>query len=238
MISAEQKLHIEQYLISKKLPLDILLEVKDHMISQIEDLIDEENLSFDESFSKVESSWKKNFELTTYWMFYGREKLPKIAKSIMKEKFTLLLLKSLSLAAVFFGLSIMLISYFNDVQSYKLFFIIGNSFFVLIPLIIYFSNLKYRDYFKKDFKYKGQINYTLYQQNLTLFLICFFGVNQIIIEGGEQLYKFFDSNEGSSIISLILTSIYRFFIYVFSFFSIFNFLEHKKTLKMLLPFYK
>jgi len=39
MISAEQKLQIEQYLISKKLPLDILLEVKDHMILQMEDVM-------------------------------------------------------------------------------------------------------------------------------------------------------------------------------------------------------
>ena len=233
MISAEQKLQIEQYLISKKLPLDILLEVKDHMILQIEDLINEENLSFDESFSKVEFSWKENFELTKYWVFYGNEKIPKIAKSIMKEKYTLLLLKSFSLAAVFFGLSILLISYVDNVESYKLFFIIGHSILLLVPLLLYLSNFKNKVYFGKNFKYKGQVNFTLYQQNLTLLLICFLGLSQIVLKGGEQIYQSFETDFKGSILSVILLSFYRVFLYAFGVFGVFNFFEHKKALKKL-----
>ncbi|WP_312078808.1 hypothetical protein [Chryseobacterium sp.] len=233
MISAEQKLQIEQYLISKKLPLDILLEVKDHMILQIEDLMNAENLSFDDGFSKVETSWKANFELTKYWVFYGREKIPKIAKSIMKEKYTLLLLKSFSLAAVFFGLSIMLISYVDDVESYKLFFGIGHSILLVIPIFLYLSHFKNRVYFGKNFKYKGQINYTLYQQNITLLMICFFGLSQIVLEGGEQIFQSFENDFNSSILSVILLSFYRIFLYAFGIFGVFNFFEHKKALKKL-----
>ena len=233
MISAEQKLQIEQYLVSKKLPLDILLEVKDHMILQIEDLMNAENLSFDDGFSKVETSWKENFELTKYWVFYGNEKIPKIAKSIMKEKYTLLLLKSFSLAAVFFGLSILLILYVDDVESYKLFFIIGHSILLLVPLLLYLSHFKNKVYFSKSFKYKGQINYTLYQQNLTLLMICFFGMSQMIFNGGENLYNFFDEEGSYSLITLILLSAYRMFLYIFGFFGVFNFFEHKKALKKL-----
>lgn len=233
MITADQKLQIENYLISKKLPLDILLEVKDHMISQIDEYVDDEKINFEDAFAKVESSWKDSFSLKTYWMFYGREKLPQIAKDVMKQKFTLVLLKSFSLAAVFFGLNFLLISYVDDFEIYKLFFIISNSIFLIVPTVLYIANFKNKDYFRRDFKYKGQINYTLYQQNLILLLICFFGISQIMLEGGEQLYKFFDSDHDVSVLSLIILSVYRLFAYTFSIFGIFSFVEHKRTLNKL-----
>ncbi len=50
MTSIEEK-QIDDYLILNKLPLDILLEVRDHMISQVTDLQVQENLSFEKLFS-------------------------------------------------------------------------------------------------------------------------------------------------------------------------------------------
>ena len=41
---------ITDYLIEKRLPLDILLEVKDHMEDQIAALETEQNLTFDDAF--------------------------------------------------------------------------------------------------------------------------------------------------------------------------------------------
>jgi hypothetical protein len=46
MITSAEEKQIDEYLILNKLPLDILLEVRDHMISQISDLQMHENLSF------------------------------------------------------------------------------------------------------------------------------------------------------------------------------------------------
>jgi hypothetical protein len=60
MITETQLTEIRNYLLSKKLPIDILIEVNDHFISQILDLQREENLSFEEAFEKVKESWKKN----------------------------------------------------------------------------------------------------------------------------------------------------------------------------------
>ena len=45
-----QLTEIRNYLLSKKLPIDILIEVNDHFVSQINDLQREENLSFEEAF--------------------------------------------------------------------------------------------------------------------------------------------------------------------------------------------
>ena len=53
---------IRNYLLAKKLPIDILIEVNDHFVSQILDIQREENLGFDEAFEKVKENWKE--ELT------------------------------------------------------------------------------------------------------------------------------------------------------------------------------
>ena len=65
MLSETQLTEIRNYLLSKKLPIDILIEVNDHFISQISDVQREENLSFEEAFEKVKDDWKE--ELTLSW---------------------------------------------------------------------------------------------------------------------------------------------------------------------------
>lgn len=59
-----QKSQIANYLLAKKLPIDIMLEVQDHFISQINSLEKEENLNFEEAFEKVKLSWKKELTLS------------------------------------------------------------------------------------------------------------------------------------------------------------------------------
>ncbi len=59
MLSETQLTEIRNYLLSKKLPIDILIEVNDHFISQISDVQREENLSFEESFEKLKDDWKE-----------------------------------------------------------------------------------------------------------------------------------------------------------------------------------
>jgi hypothetical protein len=47
-------------LLSKNLPIDLVLEIKDHMIEQIESM---ENLTFEEAFEKVKISWKEELKM-------------------------------------------------------------------------------------------------------------------------------------------------------------------------------
>ena len=65
MLTETHLTEIRNYLLSKKLPIDILIEVNDHFISQINDLQKKENLNFEEAFEKVKESWKE--EITPYW---------------------------------------------------------------------------------------------------------------------------------------------------------------------------
>ena len=64
-MNESQLTEIRNYLLSKKLPIDILIEVNDHFISQISDLQREENLGFEEAFEKTKLTWDK--ELKPYW---------------------------------------------------------------------------------------------------------------------------------------------------------------------------
>ena len=65
MLTKEQETEIRDFLLSKKLPIDILLEVQDHFISQIKNLEFEKNLQFDEAFKIVKENWRN--DLTLSW---------------------------------------------------------------------------------------------------------------------------------------------------------------------------
>ena len=60
MITNEQNKEITKYLLSKNLPIDLVLEVKDHMIEQIENM---ENVSFEDAFEEVKLSWKEELKM-------------------------------------------------------------------------------------------------------------------------------------------------------------------------------
>lgn len=65
MIHEKQLAEIRNYLLTKKLPIDILLEVQDHFIAQISDLQRDEDIDFDAAFAQVKEKWRT--ELMPYW---------------------------------------------------------------------------------------------------------------------------------------------------------------------------
>ena len=66
-MNESQLTEIRNYLLSKKLPIDILIEVNDHFVSQITDLQREENLSFEEAFEKTKENWKEELNFNTIY---------------------------------------------------------------------------------------------------------------------------------------------------------------------------
>ena len=93
-MNESQLTEIRNYLLSKKLPIDILIEVNDHFISQISDLQREENLSFEEAFEKTKESWKD--ELKIEFSFFGDNE-SKIIKRIKKKQNIEFLTKTLKI---------------------------------------------------------------------------------------------------------------------------------------------
>lgn len=228
-MTAEQEKQITGYLIFQKLPLDILFEVKDHMISQVLEIQCNDNLDFDEAFHKTKKLWESEFKLTHYYAFYS-EKIPVIVKKIVKERYNNILKKSLLLGLLSFGMSLLLIYFSDSTETYTSFFRAQNCLFLIAPLLVLISNYKMRKYIKTDFKYKGRLFYTMYQQNMGLLMVCTTSMAQIISKEGKYGYLFFKTGDTSDILSVLVTILLPFITQVMIIFFLINFFEHKKTL--------
>lgn len=229
MMNATEEDKITDYLVSKNLSLDIQLEIKDHMINQINDLQLEENLSFDEVFSKVRESWKEEFATTGYWMFF-REPIPLIAKKVIREKYNSLLKKSFLIGLLFLGINILLIYLANNAETYSLFFKGLNGIFLLALGAVWFLNFKIHQYMKPDFKYKGKCLYTMYQQNVGLMLLCTISMLQMMMKNGHYAYQFFKEQNHTDSFMMAITLLTPFILQIITIFTLFNFYEHKKNL--------
>ena len=84
MLTETHLTEIRNYLLSKKLPIDILIEVNDHFISQINDLQKKENLNFEEAFEKVKESWKEDLRIVYPW--YVLNKTVYVEQTIFEKK--------------------------------------------------------------------------------------------------------------------------------------------------------
>lgn len=62
-MTIEEKTEVRNYLIAKKLPVDLLMEVEDHFVSQINHLQSEKNLSFNDAFNAAIISWHDDLKL-------------------------------------------------------------------------------------------------------------------------------------------------------------------------------
>lgn len=191
MISSTEEKQIDDYLILNKLPLDILLEVRDHMISQISDLQMRENLNFEEAFFKTKLAWEEEFKLTTYFLF-SWEQIPVIFKKIVKTNYQGFLRKALLIAFISFLFNLVFIYVSPNEETFSLFFKIQNAVFIVVPFSLLLSNFKIWKYIKKDFKYRNKILYSMYQQNLGLIIMSVVTMIQVINgQGKAYTYLFF-----------------------------------------------
>lgn len=62
MMTKAQEKQVTDYLIFQELPLDILVEIKDHMISQIADVQLRKNLNFEDAFLNVKNHGTENLK--------------------------------------------------------------------------------------------------------------------------------------------------------------------------------
>ncbi|MFC6269312.1 hypothetical protein [Frigoriflavimonas asaccharolytica] len=137
-----QKSEITQYLLAKKLPIDILIEVQDHFISQILDLQKEQSYSFEKSFESVKESWRK--ELTLSWkgetsLMDSTDFMRKMSKQIVRSN----ILESMKIL-VPYVLVIIFLANFANKTIFQIVFIVLISLPILYCIINYIKN--YQDF--------------------------------------------------------------------------------------------
>lgn len=104
MITKSEKTEVRRYLASKKLPIDVIMEVEDHFTSQIESFQLRKDDTFYDAFYKTKLLWVKDFELVRKsWIAFG--KVPRIVRELNMEETISLLKKATLLSFIFFILS-------------------------------------------------------------------------------------------------------------------------------------
>lgn len=98
-MTAAQLSEIRTYLLGKRLPIDILMEVEDHFITQITEL-EHSGLAFPDALRRVQDAWLSDLKMT-YDARYSLDDIAPLTKKIIWSHQRLLLKKALLLAAGF-----------------------------------------------------------------------------------------------------------------------------------------
>ena len=134
-----ERKQIQKYLEDKQLPLDIYLEIEDHIISQIEEL-EHEGIGFQEAFLQVKTKWKKELSFQNF-SFSDVKAVPKIVAKIrstyMRELIPRIFIISFSVLLMF-----ILGAYQLDKRNFDIFYTIVFTGFICIPTVIHIVNYK------------------------------------------------------------------------------------------------
>lgn len=160
MISWEQENQITNYLMSKRLSSELLIEVKDHFILQISHLMEYEKMNFHEAFFVAATSWQKELEMARA-DFLSFRKIARMEKGLIQSRFNMMMIRS-GLLAVLFAVIFMLsdnIAFYIQVSVFLLF-----AFIILLALIT--KKISVREYHRAHF-------HPLVLRNIILGLVLF-----------------------------------------------------------------
>ena len=225
MITPEQNKEITQYLVAKNLPIDLVLEVKDHMIEQIESM---ENLCFEEAFEKVKESWKEEF---VYKFSFSRLKmLTNYEISIQKENYSKIFLKTFCYFTPLLIITLLL-AYYNT-SLYKFTIETVYYFCVIVTGTLLLINFKIQ---KTTFNtYSKRIS--VYQKGASNFLVggLFILIYNVFIPNNDKdlvaIHKLLNFEISFKILfHLLATYVYI----IWWLFGLLYFLAYKKSIKEL-----
>ena len=225
MITPEQNKEITRYLVAKNLPIDLVLEVKDHMIEQIESM---ENLCFEEAFEQVKISWKVEF---IYKFSFSRLKmLTNYEISIQKENYSKIFLKTFCYFTPLLIITLLL-AYYNT-SLYKFTIETVYYFCVIVTGTLLLINFKIQ---KTTFNtYSKRIS--VYQKGASNFLVggLFILIYNVFIPNNDKnlvaIHKLLNFEISFKILfHLLATYVYI----IWWLFGLLYFLAYKKSIKEL-----
>ncbi|MDE5439423.1 hypothetical protein KRE40_15145 [Elizabethkingia meningoseptica] len=229
MENQDQK--ITTYLVDKKLPLDILLEVKDHMSDQVSALKSEKGLSFDEAFEQTKISWEQDLKMGFSFFSYKFRKITRLQHKItMQQQFRIQKKSILIMFAIFLVVSYSVL-YTPEISTYI--FVTINAIVALFGIVVSVYDRKLMKTTQNNYKK----NISIFQRSTgeSMLVGAFFIIMNNVLEPESRLA---DIGEGLKTIfiqhhftfkALILTTINYFLIYMVVY-SLFNYLNYKKAI--------
>ena len=227
-MTQDQNSKIINYLLSKKLPIDVLVEIYDHFVSQIHDLKNEMN--FEEAFENAKKEWSQDlgFAQDAFTGLDGTKFTNKLNWQIQKGYFK----KGLRFAVfpfVIIGLlaSILPLNFFES----TLYSLIGLYIIVLVFLMVKQHKLMYKTIQKYD-----NYNLSIYRsQGLVLG-----GLGGILPAFGFNAFKVYDMYHDLFALhiswSTFFFAIITLFILTLSPMIFFNYRDLKKSFYKIQPF--
>lgn len=225
-MTIEQKTEIRQYLLSKKLPVDLLMEVEDHFISQINEVQAEKKLSFDDAFNVTIISWYDDLKLS--WDGnWSLEDTSVFIKKSTKQTFFSIFKKSAMIAVIMYVV-VVLFYVLIPFEVFRISLGVLVSLMIVYPLIVFFKEKKYFDLPKK---YKN-IRLSAYQDMVSVFFIlpmssvwCF----RFILEMNDNFL------DPSQVKGIVVNSLLLFF-FIFEVSIIVCQKKYLETIKRLIPY--
>lgn len=187
MITEPQLSEIRNYLLSKQLPIDILIEVEDHLVDQIENLQSSEKLSFADAFDKAKLEWKK--DLSVSYFPFGETKT--VLEKRIKRKYNYeIFMKAFSATFLFLLLTILIAKY-TSLYTFVIYFSISIYFIIFFPIIY---NLYFYKTLKIAEKYKNLTSFYQPKNFLLSNLMFLFIYIKDIGQRSEQAFYIFSGN--------------------------------------------
>lgn len=232
MINESQTTEIRTYLLTKKLAIDLLIEVQDHFIEQIEDL-ENNQISFEEAFEKVKKTWFAELRFSKYQVMFDNNNTTIFERKLNGEH-QIGIMKKSSFAAL-----CLLLIFFMATQllTENLFFYFFISFLVIVisaPIITYFWNFKLFQLVKKYDNYK--LTWSQQYTNLSLIFVgCYLSFFFRAVDHSENIYNAFMVGE----LNLgLVTAVLLVFLFLLNTYSYFSQIEYLKQIKKVEPFLK
>ena len=227
MMNSDEIKEVDRFLQSKKLPLDIYIEIRDHFLNQIEDRMNTDDIAFHDAFEEVKLAWNNDLELKYNWL--SGTKTPKFIYNIMVESDREIGIKSIKYSILLLLSILILGRFFNNIEHFVIFNKIVNLSFYVFVIFLFIKNFKYRNCFKINSK---SSIYTVYQRYVILYFTSFSLWSQFVFASMpryQSIYAFVHDGyfSGKALFFIIMLLLMQ----VSLFFANFNFIEHNKTLK-------
>lgn len=225
-MTKEQKTEVRDYLLAKKLPIDLMIEVEDHFLSQINELQIEKKLPFDDAFNVAIIAWHDDLKL--FWDGnWSLENSSILIKKSTRQKLFSVLRKSALIGVM--GYAIMILCYlFIPFEIFRIGFVVLVALVVILPFIVY---LKEKKYFDLPQKYKD-IRLSAYQNLVSSFFI--------LPMSASWIFRFIlESNDGFLNINLaegIFVNFLLLFFFSFESAIIVSQLKYLEIIKKIIPY--
>lgn len=229
-MTSEQQTQIREYLLSRNLPIDLLMEVQDHFMTQIAELQKQE-LTFEQAFKKTKDSWLPDLRFSSYNVRFDLNDVSKFEKKVRNRQQITMLKKSLVLSMVTCAV-LYLSAYFISEAAFGYFFIAVLGSLMIVPLMVYFYNIKLFRLIKQYDNYKLT---TL--QNTTQISAITAGSSAVILYNGLQYIAYFHPiMTGSISLRFVIVVILVFMFAAIHFYCLLSQFFYLQQIKRIQPF--